>query len=258
MSTPYIYPPHSIKFGTLLFLASECTSWDIVDSKSHCHAHDKNEKYVQLREETLKARGIDTKKPASLDGEVTLLNNNHQQPPRNPYHQRQQQQQSASGGVGGGMMMQQMTGLIHNEFLSRLASNNDTSETRVAEEQRRQITKQKKDMRITEVLMENFKKTVTLAESNAAIENARSANSNNNRAVDAKENQTPSTTVSSQQQRMDGDIPTISLQNTFFVEGVKIGYVGSSLLCRFLLFIGCTFNLHTHCIPYTAGHFPKL
>ena len=192
-----------------------------MDSKSHCHAHDKNEKYVQLREETLKARGIDTKKPASLDGEVTLLNNHHQQPPRNPYHQRHQQRQSASDGVGG-MMMQQMTGLIHNEFLSRLASNNDTSETRVAEEQRRQITKQKKDMRITEVLMENFKKTVTLAESNAAIENARSANSNN-RAVDAKENQTPSTTVSSQQQRMDGDIPTISLQNTFFVEGVKIG-----------------------------------
>ena len=205
-----------------------------MDSKSHCHAHDKNEKYVQLREETLKARGIDTKKPASLDGEVTLLNSNHQQPPRNPYHQRQQQQQqqSASGGVGGGMMMQQMTGLIHNEFLSRLASNNDTSETRVAEEQRRQITKQKKDMRITEVLMENFKKTVTLAESNAAIENARSANSNN-RAVDAKENQTPSTTVSSQQQRMDGDIPTISLQNNFFVEGVKIGYVASFLCCFF-------------------------
>ena len=90
-----------------------------MDSKSHCHAHDKNEKYVQLREETLKARGVDTKKPPSLDGEVTLLNDNHQQPPINPYHQRQQQQ---SGGVGGGMMMQQMTGLIHNEFLSRLAS----------------------------------------------------------------------------------------------------------------------------------------
>ena len=189
-----------------------------MDSKSHCHAHDKHETYVQLREETLKSRGVDTKKSASLDGEVTLLN-----PPRNPYHQRQQQQQQSAS--SGGMMMQQMTGLIHNEFLSRLASNNDTTETRVAEEQRRQITKQKKDMRITEVLMENFKKIVSLAEGGnaASVEDGRGANSNN-RALDAKENQTPSsTTVSSQQQRMDGDIPTISLQNTFFVEGVKIG-----------------------------------
>ena len=204
--------------GTSYCLASECTSWDM-DSKSHCHAHDKNETYVQLREETLKARGVDTKKSASLDGEVTLLN-----PPRNPYHHRQQQQQQQSASSGGMMMQQMMTGLIHNEFLSRLASNNDTSETRVAEEQRRQITKQKKDMRITEVLMENFKKIVSLAEGNAAsVEDGRGANSNN-RALDAKENQTPSsTTVSSQQQRMDGDIPTISLQNTFFVEGVKIG-----------------------------------
>ena len=124
-------------------LASECDSWDTT-SGGHCNAHDKDEKYVQLREVTLNARGT-TSKPSALDGEVTLLNS---QPPRNPY----QQQQRGSGGGGGGMM-QQMTSLINNEFLTRLGTGNDTSDAATArasvKESRRQNTKQKKDMRIT-------------------------------------------------------------------------------------------------------------
>eukprot|EP00571_Detonula_confervacea_P002147 CAMPEP_0172327316 /NCGR_PEP_ID=MMETSP1058-20130122/59229_1 /TAXON_ID=83371 /ORGANISM="Detonula confervacea, Strain CCMP 353" /LENGTH=322 /DNA_ID=CAMNT_0013044329 /DNA_START=105 /DNA_END=1070 /DNA_ORIENTATION=+ len=193
-------------------LVSECKLW----KAGHCHGHDKNEKWVLLREATLKQRGLDTKQPAASQqqqhGEVTAVN---------PY--------SRTPGRG---MNQEVTSLIHNEFLSRLASTTGGSDNNnaaamakaAAELQRQQRTKERKDMRITEVLAENFQKAVNLhgggngSAQNAMLLDSDIENATSSTSILANQNETTS------QPKMDGDIPPLSLHPSFFVLGVKIGW----------------------------------
>ena len=184
-------------------LASECTSWIMGTAEvgGHCHAHDKDEKWVRLREAESAKRGI-TKKAEST-GEVTLV------PPRNPYQNRTTTQEVAA--------------LIHNEFLSRLAEgNNDASNQGAEEEMRRQRLRERKDMRIHEVLLENFRKAVSLQENNAAMMAVNAKENNPNQEDSSSSSST--TTTKTLHQKMEGDIPTLSLHNSFFVSGVKIGW----------------------------------
>ena len=168
--------------------ASECKQWTEEGKDkngggrgAHCHAHNKDAKWVQLRDATLKSNGV-VKAPDD-HGEVTILT------PPNPYSSNPYNQRSQTT-----TQHQQITSLVHNEFLSRLESGNDSRSA--AEQQRRQKIRERKEMRIHEVLSENFKKAVSLQDGNA----------------------------SGAQQKMEGDIPTLSLHNSFFVSGIKIGW----------------------------------
>ncbi|KAL7540832.1 hypothetical protein ACHAXR_010746 [Thalassiosira sp. AJA248-18] len=205
-------------------LASECKSWNVGSSRdeSHCHAHDKDAKWVQMKEKVaLKVRGV-PKKPES-HGEVTTLVNN-------PYNSRGNRNQPSTSG-----MMQEISSLIHNEFLDRLIDGNSsntftTAAAAAAAEAGRQRVRERKDMRITEVLLENFRKAVKLQESAAMVQqrentgsNKKAAAASSSRVAAGQEND-----IANQQQtlhqKMEGDIPTLSLHNSFFVQGVKIGW----------------------------------
>jgi hypothetical protein len=97
-------------------------------------------------------------------------------------------------------------------------------------------------MRITEVLLENFRRASILAAASAASAASASILAADVAVVavavavavdvDVKENPAAppppsslsSSPSSSPHQRMEGDVPTLSLYNNFFVEGVKIGW----------------------------------
>ena len=74
-------------------------------------------------------------------------------------------------------------------------------------------TKTREQMRITEVLSENFRRVLTLT-------------SGTNGAGDSASSAAGSVSLSSTQSRrkMEGDIPQLGLHGSFFVEGIKIGW----------------------------------
>ena len=226
-------------------LASECTLWNgptmeggeleggkggssqatVLEKEKHCHAHDKDTYWVQKREVAMIKRGVKVNKQPVDTGEVTLMNNGNG---NDPYAHGNNNRNNGTG------QTLAITSLLHNEFLARLASdgNNNAGGTSSAaaaavEEQRRQRVRERKDMRITEVLLENFRKAVSLQE-NAAREEIMQLQkqpkengvvSNNQQ----QQQQNPAVAVAAHQ-KMEGDIPTLSLYNSFFVNGVKIGW----------------------------------
>ncbi|KAL9186838.1 hypothetical protein ACHAXT_010558 [Thalassiosira profunda] len=197
--------------------AAECDKWNKGGGNyaSHCHAHDKDKKWVGMREATLKARGVQ-RKPEDNNSEVTLVAPAH--PPANPY-QRHSHNPYPSNAQPTGMHHQQLTSLIHNEFRARLAEDGGADAAR--EQHRHEYRKEKKDQRITEVLMENFRKAVSLREN--ALPDPQITGKENNRADgDADESSKPA--ARPPHQKMEGDIPTLSLHNSFFVQGIKIGW----------------------------------
>ena len=198
--------------------ASECKEWSGGGGnyEAHCHSHDKDKTWVGMREATLRARGI-TKKPED-HGEVTMVppSNPYQRHSYNPYQSNPQMMTAAQGG----MHHEQLTSLIHNEFLARLAEDGGNEAAR--EQQRHERTKEKKDMRITEVLSDNFRKCVSLRE-NAATTDPQITGKENNQG-DGGLDPSSKPPARPPHQKMEGDIPTLSLHNSFFVQGIKIGW----------------------------------
>jgi hypothetical protein len=136
---------------------------------------------------------------------------------------------AAAANVWGGETTQQtrqIASLVHDEFLSRLvvaakSAGQGTNDDRQRQQQQ-QMSKERKDMRITEVLLENFRRATILAGGGGGGGRASSSV-----AIDvdvdggtSKDDSTPPTP----HQRMEGDVPTLSLYNNFFVEGIRIGW----------------------------------
>lgn len=143
----------------------------------HCHAHsDKSTKgtWDGLRDYMKKKKSPPEEQPVVADNGAAVL-------PVNPY---------------AGMS----SAAIRDEVLNRLANMPDNTDTMVAERIRA-----KKDMRIPEILLENFRNSVTLHEN---------TNNNNTTSQDSKPIVKKKTV---------GDIPTLALSPTF-IEGIQIGF----------------------------------
>jgi hypothetical protein len=80
-------------------------------------------------------------------------------------------------------------------------------------------------MRIPEVLLENFQRAVSLQDSSSTEENG-SGGSGNAKNGNANEGESKAITIENKplHQKMEGDIPNLTLHNSFFVSGVKIGW----------------------------------
>ena len=98
--------------------ASECKEWNSDVSNPtvgpHCHAHEKDEKWSNL----LKAK----RNNAANNSNDAAAATSNRPPPRNPY-----QRNSNSAPSHTSSNHQQIEQLIHNEFLSRLATDNNTN-----------------------------------------------------------------------------------------------------------------------------------
>jgi len=182
--------------------ASTCNRW----MNDHCHAHGGDGMYVRMREVTLDRLGRGTKTTTAAAAAATTTTT------------------TTTAATTRNTNINQMFGLVHNEFLSRLAAqgggdgNVGTSDALNG----LQRVKERKDMRITEVLLENFKRATNLASASAAPSVAAAVKSINNE--DSKSTLSTSILPSQPHQRMEGDIPTLSLYNSFFVEGIRIGW----------------------------------
>jgi len=80
-------------------------------------------------------------------------------------------------------------------------------------------------MRIPEVLLENFQRAVSLQDSSSTEENG-SGSSGNAKNGNANEGESKAIAIENKplHQKMEGDIPNLTLHNSFFVSGVKIGW----------------------------------
>ena len=76
-------------------------------------------------------------------------------------------------------------------------------------------TKTREQMRITEVLSENFRKVLTLTAG---------AHGADGGAAAASASSTASLSTAQSRRKMEGDIPQLGLHGSFFVEGIKIGW----------------------------------
>ena len=86
------------------------------------------------------------------------------------------------------------------------------------------MTKQRKDMWIPEVLLENFCRSTVLAGGEHDVTPATAAVPIVVGGNLKEDTPPPPTTSSLRHQRVEGDVPTLSLYNNFFVEGVRIGW----------------------------------
>ena len=166
----------------------------------HCHAYSDKGKWDALKEVV---RGENTaKKDTSTDVTVSpMVEAMHANPHANP---------SINNPYNG-----THSAAIRNEILHRLtteSNNNHGSGMGMMMERIRA----KKDMRITEVFLENFRNAVSLANGNTHHVNNSNADSknNNNQDNNNNNNSTPKTI---------GDIPSLS-PSTPYIEGIQIGF----------------------------------
>lgn len=180
--------------------ASSCNRW----MNDHCHSHGGDGMYVRMREVTLDRLGRGTSTTTSTSATATTTSNSN---------------------------INQILGLVHNDFLSRLAAQGGGGGGNVGMPDAMnalQRVKERKEMRVTEVLLENFKRATILAASTStassvvAVNSNQSSNNNEDSKSKLSNNHLPQS--SRPHQRMEGDIPTLSLYNSFFVEGIRIGW----------------------------------
>lgn len=188
-------------------LASECKFWE----GNHCSAHDKNAQSVQSRELGFRQRGGEgaIQSPSA----PTIMT------PRNQQHD--------------------FTSIALQ--LSRLSGATDEIRQQRKQQQQQQqqlllrggIAKEQKDKRISEIFLENFRRANALNEGNYATAAASAVTTVAPKQKKGKQSPPTSSssalilnsnTSSSLQQKMEGDIPTLSLYNSFFVEGIKVGW----------------------------------
>ncbi|KAL7551056.1 hypothetical protein ACHAWF_014257 [Thalassiosira exigua] len=206
--------------------ASECERWEEASdgggsfgASGHCHAHDKDVRWTRLREAAAARKRAPESSAAA--GEVAAP-----AAPRNPYRRQVDQlRRTHPAAARGGQRNQhgQMTASVHNEFLSRLADDagNDAAAA-AAEEARREKVRERKDMRVHEVLLENFRKVVRLhddAAAEASGAEAEAAEVAATKSAATKENLPPIL-----RRKPEGDVPSLSLHRSFYVSGVKIGW----------------------------------
>ena len=105
------------------------------------------------------------------------------------------------------------------------SNNNDDHDDDDDDKQRQwQRTKERKDMWIPEVLLENFRRSTVLAGGERDAISAAAAVAVVIRGNSKEDTAPPLTTSLPRHQRMEGDVPTLSLYNNFFVKGVRIGW----------------------------------
>ena len=214
-------------------LVSKCEHWVGTDRGTmgpHCHAHNGVTGWVQLRESVANSkRSFAAKSSAQEDEEVTVLSStNFTAPSRNPY-QNAINQRALHPAIGHRMLQD----LISNEFLSRPEKQSDADafnelammahsggENEGGRNYRRQ-GKERKDMRIPEVFLENFRKAMTLHDSSSE---SNEVNLISPAASSGKSEDGGGTTAPVRRKKIEGDIPSLSLYNTFFMEGIKIGW----------------------------------
>jgi hypothetical protein len=122
--------------------------------------------------------------------------------------------------------------LVRDKFLARLVTRvggdvpagNDDDEDDERRRWQRQRTKERKDMRIPEVLLENFCRSTVLAGGERDVTPAAAAVAVVVGGNSKEDTPPPPTTSSPRHQRMEGDMPMLFLYNNFFVEGVRIGW----------------------------------
>ena len=165
--------------------ASECKAWG-----QHCNAIPGDAEWKMQREAKKGKSGKTSNERFDNDtGDVTHVGSNSARTGGNPYQrQNARQRQSPYEQV--------------NVFLNNLA-NNDPVAKSTNNDYGRQRQRAQKDMRIPEVLLENFRKAVSLQEKNRRIGSA----------VEPEKHKS----------RMEGDLPNLRLHN-FFMQGIKIGW----------------------------------
>ena len=163
--------------------ASECKAWE-----QHCHAHPGDEVWKMQREARKGIRCKASNERFDDDtGEVTHVGD--ARTGDNPYQRRNVGQRQSSN--------EQV-----NEFLNNLANNEPVAKS-TSDDYGRQRQRTRKDMRIPEVLLENFRKAVSLQEKNRKI----------GAAAEPEKHKS----------RMEGDLPNLRL-HSFFMQGIKIGW----------------------------------
>ncbi len=221
--------------------ASECKEWESNTNNPavgpHCHAHNGDEKWINLlkaKRDAAAAASANTSSAAAAASRPPL--------PRNPYHRRPQQNQqqttttsNANNNSAYSSNHQQIENLIHNEFLSRLANHNNNDANNNNGKDKEERIRSRKEMRIPEVLAENFQKALKIhEEANNNSGGGGGGGSDATAMVDLTspppamtgnptDNTSNSSTTTTTRYKMEGDIPTLSLTN-FFVMGIKIGW----------------------------------
>ncbi|EJK45218.1 hypothetical protein THAOC_36181, partial [Thalassiosira oceanica] len=164
--------------------ASECKAWG-----QHCHAHPGDAKWKMQREARKVIGGKMGNGQFDEDtGEVTLVGSKSARTGDNQYQRQNARQRHSYEQV--------------NEFLNNLANNDPVSKS-TSDDYGRQRQRARKDMRIPEVLLENFRKTVSLQEKTRKAGMA--------------------TEPEKHKSKMEGDLPNLRLHN-FFMQGIKIGW----------------------------------
>jgi len=202
--------------------ASKCKDWESNKGNPtvgpHCHAHNGDEKWTNI----LKAK---------RDAAATTAAAAARPPPtRNPYQRPQQHASTSNNNSAYSSNHQQIEQLIHNEFLSRLATNDTNNNSINLGNKKEERLRSRKEMRIPEVLAENFQKALKIhEEANSAAANNSSASAAaamvdlTSPASTSTTTGANSSTTTNTRYKMEGDIPTLSLTN-FFVMGIKIGW----------------------------------
>lgn len=226
-------------------LASECKLWE--GEGNHCSAHDKNLKYVHLREVVaLRQRGGGVASASQLPVPVAVPITT----PRNPYQRSSSTtatsiSSSNNSNVLNAQQPQHDLSPITLQ-LSRLSDAYDALRHQRGQGGQPQqqslrggLVKEQKDKRITEIFLENFRRATALHDGpNVAASAAAAVSTTTPKQKKGKQSPTPpstststttppptnNTTTTCLPQKMEGDIPTLSLYNSFFVEGIKIGW----------------------------------
>jgi len=198
----------------------------------HCHAHNEDESWMQLKERVVISRqisGIDVAKtggvvrPQSYNPYMAMQNN----PYKNIFNRFANLSEPSS------MHMADLLELTRHELNSGSAGNNRTPSNRG------EISfdgangggnrRQKKDMRIPEVFLENFRNAAKISDGSSVasavdltspVASAKSANDGESCMSSGEEIQAGPII----RKKVEGDIPSLRLYNTFFVEGIKIGW----------------------------------
>ncbi|KAL7470659.1 hypothetical protein ACHAXS_010897, partial [Conticribra weissflogii] len=226
-------------------LASKCRHWvtsmaeDVGGSIGpHCHAHNGDATWVRLKDRVAGSRqksGIrvakagDVARLQSYNPYINMQNNLHE----NILNQFTNLSEPSS------MHMDDLLSLIHREVNSSSAVNSRApTYSGVIGFDAANIggnRRQKKDMRIPEVFLENFRSAEKISDGSSVV----SAVDLTSPVASAKfANGGKSSTSSGEEalagqvirKKVEGDIPTLRLYDTFFVEGIKIGWPFSAVM----------------------------
>lgn len=220
-------------------LVSKCEHWKISLAGDeggslgpHCHAHNGDARWMQLKERAAGSRqrsGIGVAKPGGVVRPQSY--NPYVAVQNNPYQNILNQ--SANLSEPSIMHMAELIELTRQELYFGSAGNNRTPSNRgeISFDGANGLgnRRQKKDMRIPEVFLENFRNAAKISDGSSMasavdltspVASEKSTNGGESCMSSGEEIQADPIT----RKKVEGDIPTLRLYNTFFVEGIKIGW----------------------------------